>query len=143
MKSKVVNVVLNILIVLAGIAFIVCFSFMLTSFKEKNEKKEDPAESYNMVFEYELRHKAYHEIMDSVYALRMKNYEPEKGFENMYNVAEYAHTVFMARIYEAQGNAGKIDLNRSRMEAVKGKLGDYAYTAEDVEAMVDTAASSR
>ena len=136
MKNKIWNLFMNSLLVMAGIAFVICFFNLIFSFEYKNRETEDTAERHVSVFEYELKHKAYHEILDTYYAQRLNHFEPQKGFEDIYRVAEYSHAVFMSRIYEEEKNENKIKLNDTKREALKEKLGAYTYTAEEVEEAV-------
>ena len=91
--NKILKVILNIMIVIASLAFFVCFVLMIQSFKYKNREVEDPAETYAGVFEYKLRHRAYGEIIGDYYSRRMDSFGPVAGYEDLYKVME-AFTFF-------------------------------------------------
>ncbi len=137
--NKAVKVILNILIAIAGLAFFVLMIDMLGSVKYANREVEDPVESESMVFEYELKHRAYGEIIGGYYADRLSDFEPKPGMENIYNVAEYSHAAFMSRVYEEKGDDRMIRANTAKMEALKNLLGDYRYTADEVDEMIQKA----
>lgn len=137
--NKAVKVILNILIVIAGLAFFGLFIDMVGSFKYANREVEDPAETRKDVFEYELKHRAYNEVLGTWYVERMSSLEPSSGMEDIYNVAEYAHSAFMARVYAEKNDGSAIGSNADRMETVKKRLGDYAYTADEVDNIIKKA----
>ena len=112
---------------------------MVGSFKYANREKEDPIETERSVFEYELRHKSYGEVMNTYYVKRMYNFEPQAGMEDIYNVAEYAHAAFMSRVYAEKGDDRMSESNALRMETVRNRLGDYAYTADEVDEVIRNA----
>ena len=134
--NKTVRVIMNILLVIAGIVFAASLIGMLGSIKYANREVEDPAESNKSVFEYKLKHKAYGEILGSYYANRLDSFEAAEGMEDIYRVAEYAHTAFMARVYEEKGDKSRASTNAGRMEKLKNSLGAYAYTAEEVDSII-------
>ena len=126
--NKMVKVILDILIVIACLVFFALTIEMVGSFKYAHREKEDPIETERSVFEYELRHKSYGEIIDTYYVKRMYNFEPQDGMEDIYNVAEYAHAAFMMS-----------ESNALRMETVRNRLGAYAYTADEVDEVIRNA----
>ena len=136
MKSNLWNIFLNIVIVVAALFFIGFFIDMLSSFAYRNRDVGDPAAEKKMVFEYELKHKAYDEMLRSYYTDRLDSFEPEAGREDLHRVAAYAHAAFMSKIYEETGDKNKAGLNTDKMNAAKNELGEYAYTADDIDALV-------
>ena len=137
--NKTLRVVLNVLIVIAAIVFLVSFVNLAASIMYANREVEDPAESYAGVFEYELKHRAYGEIMSSYYSRRLSKFTPDSGFEDLYRVAEYAHTAFMTRVYDEKGDSGKASLCREKTEKLRGELGAYEYTADEIDGMIERA----
>ena len=137
--NKTVKVIMNILLVIAGLAFLVSLVVMLGSFGYANREVEDPAEQYRSVFEYKLKHKAYGEVLGTYYTKRLDNFDPEEGMEDIYRVAEYAHAAFMSRVYDEKGDSGRAATNASNMEKLKSSLGAYAYTADEVDEMIRNA----
>ena len=73
--NKMVKVILDILIVIACLVFFALTIEMVGSFKYAHREKEDPVETERSVFEYELRHKSYGEVMNTYYVKRMYNFE--------------------------------------------------------------------
>ena len=138
--SKKWTVILNILTVIAGLAFLVCLLDFVFSVKYKNREVEDPTETYAGVFEYELRHRAYGELMADYYARRLDTVTPQAGYEDLYKVAEYAHTAFMTRVYEEKGDAEKVSAYEEKKTALRSGLGAYTYTADEVDGMIEKAA---
>ena len=137
--NKKLKVILNILIVIASIAFAISLINLLISIQYANREVEDPAKEYAGVFEYQLKHRAYGEIMGSYYAKRLDNFTPAAGYENLYRVAEYAHTAFMIRVYEEEGNAGKATTYKERTTSLRRELGSYEYTADEINEMLKKA----
>jgi len=137
--NKMVKVILDILIVIACLAFLFLTIEMVSSYRYAHREKEDPIETERSVFEYELRHKSYGEIMSTYYAKRMYNFEPQAGMEDIYNVAEYAHAAFMSRVYAEKGDDRMSESNALRMETVRDRLGAYAYTADEVDEVIRNA----
>ena len=130
--NKMLKVILDILIVVACLVFLALTINMVGSFKYANREKEDPIETERSVFEYELRHKSYGEVMNTYYVKRI-------GMEDIYNVAEYAHAAFMSRVYAEKGDDRMSESNALRMETVRNRLGAYAYTAEEVDEVIRNA----
>ena len=137
--NKTLRVILNILIVIAAIVFLVCFIDMILSIGYANRRSEDPAETYAGVFEYELKHRAYGEIMGTYYVRRLDSFTPEAGYEDLYRVAEYAHTAFMTRVYDEKGDPKKASLCREKTEMLRDGLGAYEYTADEVDELISNA----
>ena len=137
--NKMVKVILDILTVIACLAFLFLTIEMVSSYRYAHREKEDPIETERSVFEYELRHKSYGEIMSTYYAKRMYNFEPQAGMEDIYNVAEYAHVAFMSRVYAEKGDDRMSESNALRMETVRNRLGAYAYTADEVDEVIRNA----
>ena len=137
--NKVLKVILNIMIVIASLAFFVCFVLMIESFKYKNREVEDPAETYAGVFEYMLRHRAYGEIIGDYYSRRMDSFGPVAGYEDLYKVGAYAHAAFMARVYSEKDDQYGIDRCNSSMKDIRSELGDLAHNANEIDEMIKNA----
>ncbi|MCR5767024.1 MAG: hypothetical protein K6G45_00835 [Lachnospiraceae bacterium] len=137
--NKAPKLILNILLVIASLGFLISLIFLITSFTASDRKAENPAETYSGVFEYELKHRAYGEILGHYYAHRLSSFEAPAGYEDLYRVAEYAHTAFMIRVYDEKGDARKASLYREKAAGLRQGLGDYEYTADEVEALRDGA----
>ncbi|MBP5608412.1 MAG: hypothetical protein J6X66_09135 [Lachnospiraceae bacterium] len=137
--NKTAKVILTVLTVIAGLVFFALFVDMMGSFKYANRETEDPAESRMRVFEYKLRHKAYGEIMGTYYSLRLSDMEAQPGMEDIYNVAEYAHAAFMSRVYTEKGDESAVRSNAVKMDELKGSLGEYKYTADEIDEMIRNA----
>ena len=137
--NNIVKVILDILIVIACLVFFALTIEMVSSYRYAHREKEDPIETERRVFEYELRHKSYGEIIDTYYVKRMYNFEPQDGMEDIYNVAEYAHAAFMSRVYAEKGDDRMSESNALRMETVRNRLGAYAYTADEVDEVIRNA----
>ena len=131
--NKRLKVILNILIVAAAIAFAVGFIDFIESSRYANREVEDPAETYAGVFEYELDHRAYGEIIGSYYSKRMYSFDAPAGYEDMYRIGEYAHTAFMERVYDEKGDASKAASYRDKKESLRKGLGAYEYTAAEID----------
>ena len=137
--NNIVKVILDILIVIACLAFLFLTIEMVSSYRYAHREKEDPIETELRVFEYELRHKSYGEIIDTYYVERMYNFEPQDGMEDIYNVAEYAHAAFMSRVYAEKGDDRMSESNALRMETLRNRLRAYAYTADEVDEVIRNA----
>ncbi len=135
--NKIAKVVLNVLIVIAAVVSVVLFIVMAASVRYANRKTEDPVESEMRVFEYELSHRAYGEIMGSYYAERLSRFDPMPGMEDIYNVAQYAHAAFMSRVYAEKKDESMICANEEKIESLRNRLGAYAYTADEIDAMIN------
>ena len=134
--NKKVKMILNVLIAIASLAFLVIFIVMVSSIKYATRETEDPVETERRVFEYELSHRAYGEVMYDYYSDRLTFFEPQPGTEDIYNVAEYAHAAFMSKVYAVKGDDRMIRDNAAKMKAARDKLGAYAYTADEVDKCV-------
>ena len=135
-KAKIAKVILNILIVIASLACLAMLFEMLGSFKYANREVEDPVETGMGVFEYDLKHRAYGEIVGGWYVDRMSSMEAPAGLEPTYRVAEYAHTAFMSRVYEETGDENAAAACAERRENLRSSLGDYGYAADEVDEMI-------
>lgn len=134
--NKKLKIILNILIVIASIAFFLCFVDLIFSIGYANREVEDPAETYAGVFEYKLEHRAYGEIMGDYYVQRMDSFTPAAGYEDLYRVAEYAHSAFMIMVCDEKNDPEKASLYRKKAKSQRGELGAYAYTADEVDEML-------
>ena len=137
--NKILRVILNILIAVAAIAFLINIVLLIKSFKYANREVEDPAETYAGVFEYELQHRAYGDIMNHYYAHRLNSFDAPEGYEDLYRVAGYAHAAFMSRVYSEKGDEMGIARCNSTMSEIKAELGDHAYTADEIDEMIRNA----
>lgn len=137
--NKKLKVILNILIVAASIVFVVSLIALMGSFLYANRKVADPAETYADVFEYELKHRAYGEIMGDYYVRRMDSFDAPEGYEDLYRIGEYAHTAFMSRVYDEKKDTDKASLCRDKAEKQRGELGSYEYTADEIDEMIEKA----
>ena len=134
--NKTLKVILNILIAAASIVFAGCFLNLIFSVQYANREVEDPAKTYADVFEYELKHRAYGEIVEDYHVKRMDNFAPPAGYEDLYRVAEYAHTAFMSRVCDKKGEPEKASLYRDKAEGLRKELGTYEYTADEIDEMI-------
>ncbi len=134
--NKKVKMILNVLIAIASLAFLVIFIVMVSSIKYATRETEDPVETERSVFEYELSHRSYGEVMEDYYSDRLTYFEPQPGTKDIYNVAEYAHAAFMSKVYDAKGDDSMIRANDAKMQDAKDKLGAYAYIADEVDKCV-------
>ena len=134
--NKKIKLIMNIVIGIVGLAFLLMLIYMITSFEYAGREKEDPLPTDLSVFEYKLKHKAYNEILSTYYAQRLSELSAPEGYEEMFHVAEYAHTAFMSGIYSVKGDDGRIAANAAKREAIKKTLGKYAYIADEVDDML-------
>ena len=139
--NKKLKIILNVLIVIASIVFCALFIDMTASIRYANRETEDPIESERRVFEYELSHRAYGEVVGDYYSDRLSHFEPQPGTEDIYNVAEYAHTAFMSEVYAAKGDERMIRANDARRQDTKDRLGAYAYTADEIDRLCQRSVS--
>ena len=137
--NKALKIILNILIAIASLVFLVYLFDMFASIKYANREVEDPAETYAGVFDYEIEHRAYGEIMGSYYSKRMDSFEPIPGYEDLYRVAEYAHNAFMSRVYEEKGDSVKASQNKEKIQTLRKGLGAYEFTADEIDGMIKNA----
>ncbi len=67
---------MNILIVIASLVFIISLVDMAGSFDYVKKQKEKAADdSFISVFEYELKHKAYNDVLETYYVKRLDGME--------------------------------------------------------------------
>ncbi|MBE5925293.1 MAG: hypothetical protein E7271_12700 [Lachnospiraceae bacterium] len=139
--NKKVKVLLDILIVIACIAFVLCLMVVFESYKNEidRKKKEDPVKQTMSVFEYRLKYKAYGEILDSYYTDKMKSPKAPEGMEDYYKVAEYAHNSFMSRVYAQKGDDKMIKSNAAKLKEQREQLGSYQYTADEIDDIIKNA----
>ena len=135
-NNKKLNLLFNILLVIAGLAFFCCLILLFDSIKYKNREVEDPTERDQRVFEYELKHQAYNEIVGHYSTDRLSDFDPQPGYEDSYRVSQYAHAAFMSAIYEAEQNESKAKRNEATRESLKKELGKYAYTADEIDEII-------
>ena len=139
--NKKLKIILIVLIVIASVVFIALYIGMNASIRYANRETEDPVETERRVFEYELSHRAYGEVMGDYYSDRLSFFEPQPGTEDIYNVAEYAHTTFMSEVYAAKGDERMIRANAERRQTAKDRLGAYAYTADEIDRLCQSSVS--
>lgn len=134
--NRILKIILNISLVIAAVCFAVCLVDLISSIRYANREAENPAETYAGVFEYELEHRAYGEIMGNYYVRRMKSFDPPAGYEDLYRIAEYAHTAFMGRVYDEKGDPKKASLCEEKTGRLRTGLGAYEYTADEIDGML-------
>ena len=134
--SKRIKIVLNLLIVIAAIVFIVALIDMMGAIRNAHRETEDPVESAERQLAYKVSHRAYGEVMSTYYWKRSDFLEPEPGMEDLYHVAAYAHAAFMSRVYEENRDEQAALDNAGKMERLKKSLGAYAFTADEIDAMI-------
>jgi hypothetical protein len=135
--SKKVKVILDILIVLAAIfCFAACIS-MISAYKFAQKRDIDEAESDKRVFAYRVEKKAYGKIVSEYYLDRCNSPLPPEGREDLHHVAAYAHAAFMDRVYQTKGDEKKIAESNETLRQCRAELGDYSYTADEVDEMLD------
>ncbi|MBR1470983.1 MAG: hypothetical protein IJ600_05005 [Lachnospiraceae bacterium] len=137
--SKKIKWILNILIAIAVVGLLLSLIHLGIAIKYAGREREDPVETYAGVFEYELKHKAYGEVMQDYFVKRLYYYTAPAGYEDLYRVGEYAHSAFMYRIYAQEEGSAKAAACSERMAALRSELGDYAYTADEIDEMIRTA----
>ena len=137
--NKVLKVILNILIVVFSLAFLVSLINLFSSIEYANREVEDPAKTYAGVFDYEIEHRAYGEILGSYYSRRMGSFTPEPGYENLYSVGEYAHAAFMTRVYDEKGDRERSSADMEKIKTLRKEMGDYEYTADEIDKMLQAA----
>ena len=137
--NKRLKIILNIAAVIASVVFIAAFIGMISSFSYRNSEDEDTTEIYLSVFEYELSHKAYGEILNHYYANRMDDMNPPEGLEVVYMTADYAHTAFMSRVYNEKGDTAKETQSIEKLQQIRSNLGDHSYITDEVDDIIRSA----
>ena len=139
-KKNTLNTILNILLVISGLAVLVCLldAGMSVSYRKEQDAKDDTEEDLG-VFEYRLEKGAYGEVLSGYYADRLSDFEPKEGYEETYHVAEYAHAAFMARIYEAKEDTERLQQCTKKMDTLRKELGLYIYTSDKIDAVLESA----
>ena len=137
--NKKLKVILNILIVAAAIALAVGFIDFIESSRYANREVEDPAETYAGVFEYQLEHRAYGEVISSYYSRRLDSFTAPAGYEDLYRVGEYGHDAFMIRVCDEKKDSKKASSYSQKTEKLRGELGAYKYTADEIDEMIRNA----
>ncbi len=136
MRNKYTVLIINSLLVIAGIAFLICLIDMIYSFRYRFREMSDPSEEYAAVFEYQLEHKAYNEILDSYHVLRMQDLDPKPGSENIYRAGAYADAAFMVPVYEAEHSDVRSEKNEQKLAVIRNELGDHIQIADDIDKIV-------
>ena len=136
--NKIVKMILNILTVVAVLACLVCAVDLKESFEyaANEEEKEADTKDDVSVFEYQIKHQAYGEVLDGYYVSRMVNVDMPAGLEDIYHVSEYAHASFMSKVYEEKGDRIKADKCYETMEDLKNELDDYRFTADEIDNII-------
>ena len=137
--NKALKIVLNILIVIASLVFLVSVVELVSSIKYANREQEDPAETYAGIFDYLLDKRSYGEVVGDYHFQRRETFDPAPGYENLFLVGEYGHDAFMARVFEEMGDGTRASACRERMQSLRGELGDYAFTADEIDEMITKA----
>ncbi len=137
--NKALRIILNILIVIAAIFLAGSILDFIFSVQYATREKEDPAETYKGVFEYMIDHRAYGETIDDDYSDRLDDLVAPAGYEDMYRVAEYAHTDFMTRVYDEKGDSRKAASYREKIKELRSGLGAYEHTADEIDGMIQKA----
>ncbi len=137
--NKTLKIVLNTLIVVASLILLICLFETISSYKYAHREVEDPAETYAGIFDYLLDNHAYGEVLEDYHFQMNQNFEGAPGYENLYRVGEYGHAAFMARVYDEKGDAVRASACRTQIQSVRGDLGDYAFTADQIDEMLEKA----
>ena len=138
-KNKILKVILNILIVVAAFVFFLSIVDLGLAIKYANREVEDPAETFRGVMDYEIENRAYGQVLSNYYTDRLYHFDPEPGYEDLYRIAAYGHKAFMARVYDEKGDVAKAAAVREEAQALRGELGDYAFTADEMDEMIENA----
>ena len=137
--NKALKIILNILIVAASLILLVSVVNLVSSIQYVHREVEDPAETYAGIFDYLLEKRAYGEVVDDYHFQRRETFEPSPGYENLFRVGAYGHDAFMARVFEEMGDGTRASACRERMQSLRGELGDYAFTADEIDEMIANA----
>ncbi|MCR5283533.1 MAG: hypothetical protein K6E18_09200 [Lachnospiraceae bacterium] len=138
MNNK-IKILLNLMIVIAAIVFLAMLINMNAAIRYAHRDTEDPVESAQRQMAYKVSHRAYGEVVDTYYWKRSDYLEPPEGMEDLYHVAAYAHAAFMSRVYEESKDEQAVRENAEKMERLKKDLGAYAFSADEVDAMIKKA----
>ena len=137
--NRVLKIVLNILIVIASLVLLVSVVELVSSIKYANREQEDPAETYAGIFDYLLDKRSYGEVVDDYHFQRRKTFDPAPGYENLFRVGAYGHDAFMARVFDEMGDEPRASACRERMRSLRGEMGDYAFTADEIDERITKA----
>lgn len=135
--NKTLRVILNILLVAASLALAISLLNLMFSIQYANREVEDPVERDRRVFEYELKHRAYNEILGGYYSERIGSLEPGAGYEDIYRIGGYAHAAFMSRVCDEKGDAKKATTYRDKAAGIRKELGPYEYAADEIDEVIE------
>lgn len=134
--NKILKTIFNIAIVIAAVLCLLFFVDMKSSFDHAKEHETVDIDSEMGTFNYKLKHKAYSEVVDHYFTDRMYSMTAAEGLEKQYLVAEYANTAFLRRIYAEKNDASAEKRCMDKLDDIRGKLDDYAYTAEEIDSVI-------
>ena len=134
--NKKLKLLFNILIVVAALGFLVSLVDLIGSIQYRNREVPDESAETMGVFDYKIKHKAYGEITNTYFTDRMYSMEAPAGIEKTYLVAEYANMAFLKRLYAEKGDSQKEQECLEKLNAIRAQLGDYAFTADELEKIV-------
>ena len=127
--GSLIGIIMNIALVIAALIFTVSLFGMISEIGRvyRNDKGGSSSLAYyledgdfgNMVSSYFQKNAEVAPISDDV--------------KYCYDIAEYAHNVFMERVYEEKGDEVKTAKCRERMQELKGTLGEYGVAADKVD----------
>ena len=135
--NKTLKIILNILIGIAALGCLVFFIEYAGSVTYAHREIEDPSISAMQVFDYEVSHKAYGELVSGYFSDRISDFDAPAGEEILYATAEYANRSFLSKAYEEQGNAEKIASCEAKKAELREKLGDYDFAADEIDAILN------
>ncbi len=137
--NKTVKVILNILIVIAGLFFFMTFIYMIESIKYENRDVVTKSEQRMNTLDYEIRMRAFDGVLDSYHLERADSLESPEEMEDLYNVGGYAETAFFKRVYEEKGDKDKVKACADNMKRLRGQLGAYEYAADQIDEIISSA----
>ena len=128
-SGSLISIIMNIALIIAALIFTISLFGMIGEIRRvyKNDKGSSTSLTYyledddfgSMVSTYFTRNAAVAPI--------------DKDVKYLYDIAEYAHMVFIERIYEDRDEDVRAQRCRTKMQDIRNSLGEYGVAADKAD----------
>lgn len=126
-KSKVVNWILNILIIVAAFFFLITACVMIEAFADANFAMYSEDSFY-----YSIQNKNYAEMVGKQYANTMEGHEGNETMQEYYGVAKYYEAASLYKAYSVVGNEEQAAVFAEKMKQAEEEMGGWSIAKDSI-----------
>ncbi len=126
-KVKVVNWILNILIVIAAFFFLMTAGVMIEEFSYVTNATHSENSFYNA-----LENQNYSTMVGNQYRNVLEGHEGNETMQEYYGVAKYYEAASLYKAYTVVGNEEQAAAFLKKMEAAEGEMGGWSIAKDSI-----------